>query len=58
MNELIENLQNTANKLRMMWGNNPDSEIIEQGIEALKAKAPAAPEAPQADLKVISRKKA
>ena len=57
MNDLIDRLQNTANKLRVMWGNNPDSLIIEEGISALKAQAPAVAEAPTEAPKVIARKK-
>lgn len=37
MNDLpIQNqLQNLANKLRQMWGNNPDSNLIEEAAKLL-----------------------
>lgn len=53
--EQLTTLQNTANKLRMMWGNNPDSLIIEEAIKALSTKAPAEDESTAP--KTIARKK-
>ena len=38
MEQLTAELQNIANKLRALWGNNPDSETIEEAIKALQGK--------------------
>ncbi len=41
---LLERLANTANKLRHMWGNNPDSDNIEEAIKALTPEAVVTPD--------------
>ncbi|MDQ2066726.1 hypothetical protein Q9295_10085 [Xinfangfangia sp. CPCC 101601] len=45
--EDIAALRNTANKLRQLWGNNPDSALIDKAADLLDQ--PPATEVPAAD---------
>lgn len=36
--QFLFDLQNAANKLRVMWGNNPDSDVIDKAVELLTEK--------------------
>ena len=39
--KLLSGLRNVANKLRNMWGNNPDSDLIDQAVIELQTKVAA-----------------
>lgn len=45
MKDIRPELQNLANKLRALWGNNPDSALIEEAIRLLPEAEAAAEEA-------------